>query len=206
MKYFDLSHTFVDNMPVFPGDSPTVLKQVTSISKEGYTDHQLTTQMHVGTHMDAPLHMIDDGKHMSDISVDRFSGPGVLIDVRDKTVIDKDVLTGKTISHGSILLFLTGMDKKYKTPEYDTGYPQITTLLAQSIVTAGVKIIGLDMINPDVDESYPIHKILLSNNVLIIENLTNLEALVGIESFEIFAFPIKLHADAAPVRVVARVT
>ena len=58
---------------------------------------------------------------------------------------------------------------------------------------------------PDKSEEYPIHKILLAKPVMIIENLMNLEALVGVPSFDIFAFPMKLHAEAAPVRVVARV-
>lgn len=53
---------------------------------------------------------------------------------------------------------------------------------------------------------YPIHKILLTKEVLIIENLTNLKSLVGVQSFDVFAFPMKLHAEAAPVRVVARIS
>ena len=205
MKYIDLTHTFVDNMPVFPGDPATTLKQITSISKEGYTDHQLTTVMHVGTHMDAPLHMIAGGKYMSEISIDHFVGPGLLVDARNKKIVDGDLLHGLTIPRGGIVLVLTGMDKKYKTPAYDTGHPSFTESFARAMVAAGVKILGMDVINPDTQESYPVHKILLSKEVLIIENCTNLESLVGVKSFEVFAFPMKLHAEAAPVRVVARV-
>lgn len=204
MKYIDLTHTFVDNMPVFPGDPVTTLKQMTTIEKNGYTDHQLRTMMHVGTHMDAPLHMIPEGKYMSEIPVDHFTGPGVFIDARNRKQVDDDLLNGIFIAHGSIILVLTGMDKKYKTPEYDTAYPPLTESFARAVVAAGVRIVGLDFINPDSDESYPVHKILLSNEVLIIENLTHLESLIGIKDFEVIAFPMKLHAEAAPVRVVAR--
>jgi kynurenine formamidase len=49
-----------------------------------------------------------------------------------------------------------------------------------------------------------VHKILLAKPVLIIENLTHLEKLAGVDSFEVFALPMKLEADAAPARVVAR--
>lgn len=48
--------------------------------------------MHVGTHMDAPLHMIGGGKKMDEINPERFIGKGVLIDVRGKDKIDATVL------------------------------------------------------------------------------------------------------------------
>ncbi|MEK7557141.1 MAG: cyclase family protein, partial [Patescibacteria group bacterium] len=80
MKYIDLTHTFVDNMPVYPGDPVAEVKQIADIKKEGYTDHRITTGMHVGTHMDAPMHMIEGGKALSDMPVENFFGRGYLID------------------------------------------------------------------------------------------------------------------------------
>jgi len=205
MKYVDLTHEFVDNMPVYFGDPPTSLKQITTIAKNGYTDHQLTTVMHVGTHMDAPLHMIENGAYMSDIPLDQFAGPGIFIDARGKKVIDIEMFP-KKIPQGSIVLVYTGMEQKYGSEEYATEYPAITEAFARGVVAAGAKILGFDILNPDKSEEYPIHKILLSKPVLIIENLMNLKALVEVQSFEVFAFPMKLHAEAAPVRVVARIS
>ncbi len=204
MKYIDLTQTFTDNMPVYFGDPPTSLKQITTIAKNGYTDHQLTTVMHVGTHMDAPLHMIEGGAYMSDMPLDQFAGRGVFIDARGKKVIDRDLLP-KKIPLGAIVLVYTGMGQKYGTEEYATEYPAMSEAFARGVVAVGAKILGFDILNPDKSEEYPIHKILLAKPVLIIENLTNLEALVGVTSFDVFAFPMKLHAEAAPVRVVARI-
>lgn len=204
MNYIDLSHTFVDNMPVFPGDPPVSLKQITTIKKNGYTDHSLTTVMHVGTHMDAPLHMIEGGKYMDEMPLSSFAGPGVFVNVYKKPVIDADSLADLVIPPGSILLLYTGMSEVFGKPEYNTDYPHITAAFAHAVVSAGVSMIGMDMLNPDTEETFPIHKILLSKDVLIIENLTNLSALQSISPFDVFAFPVKLHAEAAPVRVVAR--
>jgi len=64
-------------------------------------------------------------------------------------------------------------------------------------------MVGLDMCSPD-RPPFPVHKILLGGEILIIENLTNMEALEG-KNFTIYAFPIKLQIDGAPVRVVAEV-
>jgi kynurenine formamidase len=204
MNYIDLSHTFTDNMPVFPGDPLTSLKQITTIAENGYTDHQLSSVMHVGTHMDAPLHMIEGGKYMDEYPPEKFIGPGVLVNVYKKSVIDVDALEGITVPKKSIVLLYTGMSEHYGTEYYNSEYPKITEDFAKKLVELGVSIIGMDMLNPDKEESFPIHKILLSKEVLIIENLTNLHLLSGATNFEVFAFPIKLHAEAASVRVVAR--
>ncbi len=205
MKYIDITHTFIDNMPVIPGDPPTTLKQITTIEKNGYVDHALTTVMHVGTHMDAPLHMIEGGKYMDEMPVEHFAGPGVFINAYKKSVIDVELLNGVTIPEKSIVIVYTGMAEVYGKPEYMTDYPRITEAFARAIVKNSAKIIGMDILNPDKEETYPVHKILLSKDVLIIENLTNLQSLVGVSSFDVFAFPVKIHAEASAVRVVARI-
>jgi arylformamidase len=67
MQLIDLTQTFGSMMPVYPGDPAPELKQITTIETHGFTDHQLTTAMHVGTHMDAPLHMIAGGKKIAEM-------------------------------------------------------------------------------------------------------------------------------------------
>jgi len=78
MKLIDLTHTFTSDMPVYPGDPKATLEQIAFIEKDTYNDHKLTTAMHVGTHMDASLHMHADGKKMDEINPERFFGKGVL--------------------------------------------------------------------------------------------------------------------------------
>jgi len=65
-------------------------------------------------------------------------------------------------------------------------------------------MIGIDWASPDL-EPYPIHEILLNNNILILENLTNLDFLLSGPAFEIFAFPLKINADSSIVRAVAKI-
>jgi len=175
-------------MPVFPGDPPATLTPVANIDKAGYNDHEIKTYMHVGTHMDAPLHMIANGKKMDEISLDKFMGTGV-----------EDI----DIKPGSILLIYTGFADKFGKPDYDHNQPTITEDFAQKAVELKVKIVGMDILGPD-QPPFPTHKTLLGNEVLIMENLTNLDLLLNENNFEIIALPMKLHADAAPVRVLAK--
>ncbi len=204
MRYLDLTRTFIHNMPVYPGDPSPELIKTEDLYKEGYMGYQIKTGMHVGTHIDAPFHMLEDGKRLSEITVNKYFGRGYLIDARGKSIIDIEVLNGLSIERDSIILIMTGFSGKYGQPEYYENYPEISEKLATRLVELGMKIVGLDSPSPD-RPPFNIHKLLLKQEILIIENLMNLEGLLNVSSFEIFALPMKLYAEAAPVRVVAKI-
>lgn len=191
-------------MPTYPGDPQPEIERTNDITKAGYTDYVVKTNMHVGTHMDAPLHMIENGKKLTEYPANHFVGRGVLLDVRGKMKIDADLLNSVDIQKGDIVLLLTGMDKKYRQSEYFENYPEVSEAFAKELVKRGAKILGLDSCSPDKPQ-YPTHKILLGADVLIIENLTNLDQLVGRKDFEVIALPVNYDVEAAPARVVARV-
>jgi kynurenine formamidase len=51
---------------------------------------------------------------------------------------------------------------------------------------------------------YPVHRILLENRILIIENLANLDRLPEGRFFELLCLPLHIaESDGAPTRVVA---
>ncbi|NCC22015.1 MAG: cyclase family protein [Alphaproteobacteria bacterium] len=201
-RLIDLTHTFTPDMPVYPGDPSARLSRCADIESDGFTDHSLETGLHVGTHMDAPWHMIEGGKRIADFPPARFCGRGILVDARGAPAVDVPLLNDTIIEPGAILLVLTGWSSRFRQPDYYESYPEITVAFAREIVKRGVSLLGLDTPSPD-REPYEIHKILLGRDVLIIENLSNLESLLTVPAFRIHAYPAKLDADAAPVRVVA---
>lgn len=204
MKPHDLTHTFTEHMPSYAGDPWPELKQIAEIRTTGFTDHEIKTGMHVGTHMDGPLHMIEGGKYLDEVPVSAFFGKGHLIDARGHKEVPGKLIDGKPIEKGDIVLVMTGHGSKFYESDYYTTYPEISEGFARKIVALGVSIVGMDTPSPD-RPPFAVHKILLGNYVLIIENLTNLEALIDIPHFEVIALPAKFRTDAAPVRVVARV-
>jgi kynurenine formamidase len=204
MKFIDLTHTFTSDMPVWPGDPKPSLEQAAFIEKDTFNDHKITTVMHVGTHIDAPLHMIAGGKTIDQFPLDKFIGKGVLLDVRGKEKIEASVLSDFEIEEGSVVLLYCGYGDKYESQDYWEGYPEVTEDFAQKVVELKVKMVGMDIIGPDHDQPWLVHKILLGSEILILENLTNLDQLIG-KDFEVVALPMKLKADAAPVRVIARI-
>ena len=204
MKYLDLTHIVNSKTPVYPGDSPVKITKTGTYKKDGFLTHQLTMGMHMGTHIDAAWHMIRHGKNIAETKVDRFIGKGVLIDARGIKKISKDVLENVKIEKGSIVLVFTGFDKKYNLPEYFKNYPAVAEDFAKILVKSGICMFGSDTPSPDY-APFKIHKLLLSKGILIIENLTNLEKLIGVKDFEIIALPAKFALDGAPARVVARI-
>lgn len=203
MRLIDLTHTFGSQMPVYPGDPSPELKQIAQIPKEGFTDHELKTAMHVGTHMDAPLHMIEGGKYLSQIPIEKFFGTGHLIDARGKKEVGDELLERESIGKSDIVLVMTGWYKKFGEEDYYQSYPELTESFAQELVKSGVSIVGMDTPSPD-RPPFAVHKILLGNGILIIENLTNLETLLNVPHFDVIALPAKFHTDAGPVRVIAK--
>lgn len=201
--YIDLTHTFNAQMPVFPGDAVPELVQTTTIEQDGIVHFDLKTGMHVGTHMDAPLHMLKQGKFLSDYPAAKFFGRGVLLDARGKKSAGAELLPGIKIQKGDIVLVMFGWSSEFGQEEYYYNYPEITPDLARGLAESGASIVGMDTPSPD-RAPYEAHKILFKHDVLIIENLTNLQKLANVKNFEIIALPMQLQAEAAPCRVIAK--
>lgn len=200
IKCIDLSRTITPDLPCWPNDPPFKLE---TIVKYGFVvDNILQTAMHIGTHIDVAQHMIEGGKSLSEYPPEKFMGRGKLIDARGKETIDVDLLEDIDIQPDDIVLILTGCDKKFGTPEYFEKYPVFTAILAKKLVQLGVKIVGIDSPSPD-EHPFPVHKILLRSDVLIIEMLTNLDQLLDVPHFNVIALPPKFDTAGSFVRVVA---
>jgi len=205
MRLIDLSHTIQRNLSVFPGDAPIQLEQVKDYNRDGYNNFQLFTGMHVGTHIDGPMHLTNSKTFIAELPLQSFTGKGIVIDVRDHDFIGLKHEKLSQINSGDIVLFFSGYAKIFGEERYYTNHPVFEEELIYYLVDKKVKMIGIDWASPD-HEPYPLHKILLENNILILENLTNLNLLLSEPQFEIFAFPLKIKADSSLVRAFARTT
>jgi len=195
----DLSHILNEDTPVYPGDPRMKLNKSGTLDKDGYEDYFISMPTHMGTHMDAPAHMLKGGRRVTDISIEHFSGRGVYINATAGFNIEE--IKKENIQEGDIVFFHTGMDKIYFQPEYYKSYPDIPEEVVNFLVEKKIKIVGMDMASPD-HSPFLMHKILLKNNIMIIENLTNLHKLAG-KQFKVYAFPLKFELDGSPLRVVA---
>lgn len=204
MKIIDLSVAVNENTPAYPGDPKIKIKKIGTFDKDTYNDHLVSFGIHSsGTHIDAPFHMVEDGKSLEQIHISQFVGRGRLIKVDGKF----DIATVKNagVEEEDIVLFYTGLSRVYGQDDkyYGDDRPELTEEIANYLVEKKIKMIGLDMCSPD-KEPFPVHRILLGNEILIIENLTNLDQLDGKE-FTVYALPINLQLDGGPARVIAQI-
>ncbi len=202
MILIDLSVPLNERTPAYPGDPRTAIKPGGVLGKDGYEDHYVCAGTHVGTHVDAPAHMISGGKTIDQIPIERMSGKGAYVKLENG--FDLETIARAPIENGSIVLFDTGMGRAYHESAYYEKYPAMPEAVAEYLVHKGVKMIGVDACSPDY-EPFPSHRILLRNGVLIIENLSPNIALLEGKQFKVYAFPIKLELDGAPARVIAEI-
>lgn len=199
--WVDLSWPVTDGMPVYPGDRETRLTQEKWLEKDQYNAYVLSTGLHAGTHMDAPSHLLPNASGMKEMPLSRFIAPGILLNVRGQKEIKRPILWEGTLTGKAVLLF-TGMEAAYGTEGYYSGHPIVSVELAELFVKEDIAFLGMDMPSPDLPP-FPVHKLLLQAGIPIVENLRGLEGLTG--DFEVAAFPLNIHAEASPVRAVARV-
>lgn len=203
MKYIDLSQTIKQDMPAYPGDTKVSLVQEKFLDKDHYNAYILSTGLHAGTHIDCPMHLLESERTISEYPLDSFSGPGSLIDARAEREIDFREEYDEKIRRGDIVFILTGTDMLYGSDQYYNDHPFVTERLANFFVSKEIRMLGVDMPSPDF-APFPVHKLLLSEGIFILENLTNLDQLIGAECFEVYAAPLKINAEASLVRAFAR--
>lgn len=186
--FIDLTVDIEEGMPVFPGDpQPKISKMVGD-----YTIHTLFLTTHTGTHVDVPSHFIQGGKTLDCYEVSRFVGNALVINYGKIPERSK---------HLDFLLIYTGTSKKWRKGWEIKDYAQISLKEAEEIVSQGYKLVGID--SPSIG-SFDVHKYLLMNDVLIVENLSSeLEKIVG-KVVKFICLPMKIRGvDGSPVRAVA---
>ena len=199
----DLSHSIKNNLQVYPGDEQPTLVNIKDYSLNGYTDFKLNTG-HTGTHIDGPMHLTPSETFLSSFPPESFIGKGCVLNVKGEDIIKwKDVYSTGLIDK-EIVLFYTGYEKYFGTKKYLSDNPVIDEGLAEKLIILKIKMIGIDLMSPD-KSPFPVHKLLLSHNILIAENITNLNKLLNIKNFGIIALPLKIDADSAPARIIAKI-
>lgn len=204
MKYIDLSHTLRETIPTYPHDPPVKLPQVKTTEDDGYNAYLLTTGLHTGTHIDVPLHFIDSGLTVDNYEVSNFIGEAVMLDVRGDELIEFVVRYDDVISTDSIVVLYTGFDEFYDSDKYFKSHPTLSNIFTDFLIRKNIKMLGMDIPSPD-RFPFDIHKKLLGNEIILLENLTNLKSLTPYKKFKLCAVPLSIEAEASPVRAYAAV-
>jgi kynurenine formamidase len=213
VKLIDLTHTISEDMPVYPGTESPSLRTTNTYEKDGFKETLLNMYSHTGTHMDAPSHIFGHKSTLDAQHISQFTGVALVVDCRhlnEGDTIEMSCIDSvrSMADQAEFILFNTGWDKHWGTPQYFGDYPCISHEVAHYLIESGKKGIGLDTIglDPISDPNLTLHrKVLSGDDFVIIENLTHLDQ-VGFQLFELYALPMKYkNSDGAPIRAVARI-
>lgn len=218
MKLIDLTHTIDNDMPVYPGTEGPSLTQATTYEEDGYKETLIHMFSHVGTHMDAPAHLLAGHKTLDEFEPDQFIGSAIIIDCRhlkegEKITMNEVLAKGEgAVRDAEYLVFMTGWDKRWGDESYFGDYPVVTDEVADFAIETGKKGLAFDVIglDPITDLNLTLHKRVFGKaDMVIIENLCHLD-MVEEETrggeFTLIATPIKYkNADGAPIRALAMI-
>ena len=154
LQMVELSHVWGHGVPSYPGQDDVKIFRTVKHAQHGVMAHHIKTVMHTGTHMNAPLHLIQRGEDLACISVDRLFGNGVVLNIPKKSyeVINaKDLETATPgVQNGDIVVIVTGWHHKYSDAmEYFGESPGLTKDAAEWLVKKNCKLVAVD--TPQVD-------------------------------------------------------
>ena len=210
MHIIDLSHRIENGMPVFPGTPEVKIEQLYTVEKDGFAEKALGLVTHVGTHMDAPAHMIGGGKTLDQYPISKFSGNACLIPFSwediDEQAQDEYLSEFESVIRDCDFVILnTGWSEKWGNPAYFKNYPALDKKGAEYLSGFRLDGIGIDAISIDQEENtqYEVHHEVLGNDIVIIENLCHLDTIRS-QVFRFSALPLFISgADGSPVRAIA---
>ena len=209
MPIIDLSHTIISGDLVFEGMKRPELKSLRNVKENGFAITSIEMHSHNGTHIDAPSHMIDQAKTLTDFPISKFHGKAIQIPCHEFANQEIPLIYllkyQAKIQQVEFVIFNSGWYKKWNTTAYFDHFPVLSQESAIWLSNFNLKGIGLDIISIDhiKSETVPVHLTFLNKEILIIENLTNLD-FIGTDAFTFQCFPIKFdQIDGSPIRAVA---
>lgn len=149
LQFVELSHEWDQRAPSYPGQTDVRMVRGVKHSQHGVLAWRITTSLHTGTHMIAPIHLIQRGADLAAVDPIRFFGNGIVLDV-PKT--NWEVITaadlekaGKNVKEGDIIAIVTGWHHKYSDGlEYYGEAPGLSKDAAEWLVSKKPKMVFVD--------------------------------------------------------------
>ena len=205
MKIVDLTLTYEEGM------RGVAFENAKSKSIDGWNSKTLHLYSHAGTHMDAPFHFEVNNQTIDEFEVSRFVCDSwvIPIDAHAEQKIKLADLNAypDLINKGDGVILKTGWSAFVHEDKYRQALPGIHESLANWFVGKGINMLAVETPSiadvMDMEEVTKIHEILLDGDIIIVEGLTNLDA-VSKEKVKLIALPLKIKGgDGAPARVIA---
>jgi len=207
MTIYDISLTISPSLPIWPGDPALELEQIESMDKGAHANvTRLSAAVHLGTHVDAPHHFLNDGRTVESLPLSILTGPCYVTQLPDGV----DAITAEVLDRSEItaemkrVLFGTSNSHWWKNGEtkFQTDFVAITEDGAEWLVERGVQLVGVDYLSvAPYGDSIPTHTVLLKAGIVIVEGLNLSQVSRGF--YDLYCLPLKIaDSDGAPARAI----
>jgi kynurenine formamidase/alkylation response protein AidB-like acyl-CoA dehydrogenase len=198
-KIIDLSHKIDEKIPLWTGDPVVQFKTVATLEKQGYYLRSFTLGEHSATHINAPSSFYENGISIEQYEPHKLIIPAVVINITEKVINNHDYCltiadvliwekTYNKIGENSLILLYTGWQEKWTNekeflPQDDRGkmhFPGFSSEVINFLLTErNISGVGIDThgIDGGRDENFSINMLVLEQEKIVLENLTNLQEL-----------------------------
>ncbi|MEJ7828147.1 MAG: cyclase family protein [Segetibacter sp.] len=206
-EWIDITATIHPQMMTWPGQPAVQLSKILSMANGDVCNlTQMSLSVHTGTHVDAPLHFLADGKDITTFPFDKLVGAARIIEIKDRETIKILELERANIQAGQRILFKTiNSAMQWDKMEFKPDYVYLSTEAANYLAEKQISCIGIDY--PSIagyqKNEVPVHQVLLKAGIWIIEGLWLQNVHTG--DYEMICLPLKIAgSDGAPARVIIR--
>ena len=207
MTIYDISLTISPNLPTWPGDPGLELEQFESMDKGAHANvTRISSSVHLGTHVDAPHHFLNDGRTVDGLSLEVLTGPCYVVQLPDGVeAITSDVLERVEITPDMKRVLFGTRNSHFWAKgenEFQTDFVAITEDGAEWIVKHGIQLVGVDYLSvAPYGDSVGTHKVLLEAGVVVVEGLKLSNVMRGF--YDLYCLPLKIAgSDGAPARAI----
>ncbi len=192
-------------MLVWERDEKVSIQTLATVERDGVRLSKFSFGSHTGTHIDSSNHFLRDARGIDKISLEKLIGRCFVIDLTKIKGLEilPHHLDKIDIKKGDRIIFRTGNFKFLKQSTFPKSYVSLSESGASFLVERGVCLVGTDFLGIEKrgNPGHSVHKILLSNGIIIVEGLDLGEIREG--EYDIICLPLRVvGADGSPARAV----
>ncbi len=199
---YDISMDIYPKMKVYKNrtEKSPQIKQVNFFEQHGVYESELTMNLHTGTHIDYPLHALENGNTSNTEDLELLTGKVKVFDLSEvKEAIDYQDIKSLDIETNDFVIFKT---RNSLTEEFDFEFVYVNEAAAKYLVDKKIRGVGIDSLGIErAQAGHPTHNLLLGSGIVILEGLRLKD--IKEDIYDLYCLPLKIRdVEAAPVRAI----
>jgi arylformamidase len=206
-RWVDVSVPLASGMVHWPDNPAVSIERMLDISKgDNANVSELSMGSHTGTHMDAPVHFINDGIALDKMELAATIGRARVIAVDDDEAIRPEAVSSVAVGLGERIIFKTrNSEAEWWSEAFKEDFVYLTPEAAELLAERKVRTVGIDYLSVGgyKRNGAATHRALLEAGIWIIEGLRLGNVEPG--EYDLICLPLLITgADGAPSRALLR--